>query len=248
MAQTTPGVSPPNPNAGPCALSADGAQLNYGNGRAGLSSAIFQPQGPGPFPAILLLHPSVGLDQTMLDHGAWLASQGYVALAPDYFTPVGITDPEGTIGGKWDAILSNLLAAVDCLKSLPFVAGDQLAIVGFSIGAPTGFMVATQRDFKAIVTWYGSFYLPVPPNSARDLHVVLPRVNSAVLMLTGEADPRSTVANARSMQAVLNAGKPVGVVTYPSVGHNFDRPGPTYNAAALADARSQMLTFLVSVP
>lgn len=71
-------------------------RASYKSNRAEISGFFYKPQGNGAFPGVLILHSSNGLTEFERLYTSWLASQGYVALAPDYFTPIGITSQNST--------------------------------------------------------------------------------------------------------------------------------------------------------
>lgn len=50
-----------------------------------LLAAVFRPQGVGPFPVVVLLHPGGGLNSMFLALGPELASAGFVAVAGCWF-------------------------------------------------------------------------------------------------------------------------------------------------------------------
>ena len=75
----------------------DANRATYKSSGVDVSGYFYQPQGNGPFPAVLVLHGKSGLGEGSRAYASWLAMQGYVAFAPDYFTPIDMT-PE-----KFDA-------------------------------------------------------------------------------------------------------------------------------------------------
>ena len=224
-----------------------------------ISGAFSRPQGNGPFPAVLVPHARGGLTPQDKDYAAWLATQGYVALAPDYFTPLGIVPSplpsaggEEIIGKYADAIRDDLARGLECLKSLPFVAQDRIGVVGFSLGGYFAVVLAARPDVKGVVAYYAP-YAGSPVNNYPTPYTfayLAAQVRAPVLMLHGDADTLAPIANARSAQSVLNSsGKQAELVVYPGVGHAFNRrpPGPgVYDASATADAQARVLAFLTA--
>src|SRR5215813_8665629 len=60
-----------------------------------LDGSLYRPQGPGPFPTMVLLHTCSGVQQLELQWAAWVRARGYVALVVDSFAPRGKRDCGG---------------------------------------------------------------------------------------------------------------------------------------------------------
>src|SRR5712692_7225669 len=62
--------------------------VQYGDaGGQQLLMDVYQPDGPGPFPAVILIHGGVfthGDKSSLAPEGQWLASNGYAAFSIDY--------------------------------------------------------------------------------------------------------------------------------------------------------------------
>jgi carboxymethylenebutenolidase len=50
---------------------------------------LVQPSGAGPFPTVLVIHENRGLNPYIEDVARRLATEGFLALAPDGLSPVG---------------------------------------------------------------------------------------------------------------------------------------------------------------
>ena len=237
----------------PCTVNGD--QATYSNGQVALTGILAKPNGDGPFPGVLVLHPQGGLhDWHEGVFAQFLASQGYVALAPDYFTPEGITPAtfEQSWSVKADAVREDLARGLDCLKSLPWVAPQKIGVVGFSLGGHWAMLLSTRSDVKAVVTWYGAME-GRPLNGANVKYpfgVVAPAVLAPILMLQGDAERDVFVASARGAKDLLDAaGKSAELVIYPGIDHGWDQQGnPTYvySEPATQDARARTLAFLAA--
>lgn len=57
---------------------------------ATLTAQLYTPKGPGPFPALVLLHGCGGLGPNMFAWAEWLRAEGYAALVLDSFGGRGI--------------------------------------------------------------------------------------------------------------------------------------------------------------
>ena len=55
----------------------------------GCAGCSVVPEGPGPWPGVVLVHEAYGVNEVMRRQVARVASAGYVALMPDLFTDGG---------------------------------------------------------------------------------------------------------------------------------------------------------------
>ena len=61
--------------------------FSYEHDGVPLTGQIARPSGPGPYPAVLVMHSALGLDDLVCRRAAELAESGYVALATDMYGP-----------------------------------------------------------------------------------------------------------------------------------------------------------------
>ena len=236
-----------------CAEDAASGKLNYKSGARSYSGNFFRPPGSGPFPAMLVLHTSVGLFDHELAYGQWLADQGYVALAPDYFAPVGVTS--GTIDMKTfqaDVVREDLARAIDCLRSLTYVDKARVGAVGFSLGGYLALTLGTRDDVGAVIAYYAGACdqsVDITCATRYPMATVAAQMRAPVLLLHGQADTVVPFAFIRATQDIFQrAGKASELVPYPGVGHAFDftnrASSPNYNPSATANAKARVLAFL----
>jgi len=226
-------------------------RVSYGEGGR-LSGTFLQPQGTGPFPAALVLHTRGGLLDHEQDIAAWLASQGYVALAPDYFTPLGVTAQtfeSATFGVQYSDEAREIIAqALECLKSLSFVDPNRIGAVGFSLGGYFGFMLATRDDVKGVVSYYGAYHgSPVTRVPTQySFSDIVNQLRAPILMLHGDQDTTIPITRANRVENLLTQGaKAFQLIVYPGVEHRFDMVDTLdFNFAAAADAQAKTLDFL----
>src|ERR1700735_1165543 len=95
-----------------------------------------RPAGPGPFPAVLVLHGCEGPSAVAAAAEQQLVQQGDVALAIDTLAPQGMKNACSSGGAS---VIANsaryAYVALGWLAAQPFVTGDHLGVVGFSMGA-----------------------------------------------------------------------------------------------------------------
>jgi len=209
--------------------------------------ALFRPDGPGPFPAVVVLHACLGVRTKDTRWAEELRDQGYVALVVDSMTGRGLTTLDQRRGvcqgmALWGATRAgDLSASLDYLRTLPYVDATRLAVVGFSHGAwaaldfLSGASAEDVRGLQAIIGFYP--YCGVA-SRARWLgwHVDVP-----TLLLLAADDRMVSTGQCRRLAARAQAGgRPVAVTIYPDVGHAFDwRASP-----ATEDAHRKVGTFL----
>lgn len=226
-----------------------------------LTGSLTRPDGPGPFPAVVLLHTCSGIGPRFEPEWArWFRADGYVALLVDSFSQRGISNvcAPGSPGPTMSQVGRDALAALDHLRSLPFVDGRRIAVVGWSYGGGAVLNLAAyqptllgmrepDRLFHAAVAFY-------PPC------MTLSQLTMPTLMLMGAADdwtpPQNCVTSGQRLRA---KGEPIDWVVYPGAFHSFDRAefgtqtirymGKTskYDGLAAADAEVRVRRFLRDV-
>ena len=105
---------------------------------------LSKPDGPGPFPAVVIVHDCSGLGPR--SSGApdrWareLLGRGYVVLIPDSFTTRGFADGVCTVTSTRGIDVSperragDAYAALAHLRTLPYVDGSRVGLMGGSHG------------------------------------------------------------------------------------------------------------------
>jgi len=163
---------------------------------------VYEPHGPNPHPAMLLLHGAGG------NAGFWLdqltppiAKAGVAVYAVHYF------DRTDTIRAEMQMItdgvhvplwLDTIRQALAYIAHRPTVDPRRIALVGISLGAFLSLAIATQPGtpaIKAIVEVSGGL---VPPYSADATSAYPP-----TLILHGDADTVVTVGHAHALDGLL---------------------------------------------
>ncbi len=225
---------------------------------ATLSGDLSLPRGPGPFPAVILLHGCAGIGSNIREWSHWLVHEGYATFVLDSFTgrrlrrlcgyPAPLTGPMRA---------PDVYAAASYLKTLGAIDGQRIAAIGFSHGGWTALAAATSEDLHPEVALRGfiAFY---PGCGGRS---TLPGT-APVLILTGGKDDWTPAAPCQPLADNSRAaGRDVTTVIYPEARHHFDGAelrgivfvpdalrgrGATlqYNPAAHEDSEKQVLRFL----
>ncbi|MGD0761956.1 MAG: dienelactone hydrolase family protein [Roseiarcus sp.] len=189
---------------------------------APLQGYLTKPSGPGPFPAVVLLHSCLGLPANRQSIADALARQGYVALFVDDFAARGLKE---TCAVDFAEALPDAYGALAFLFRRPFVDGRRIGVVGYSQGADTALKIASSRFAVAFALPDGArfkvaaaFY---PPCDNLDKA----RLNIPTLILVGEADDVTPAADCRRLaEAQPAGGGDVRLVVYPGAAHGFDNP------------------------
>ncbi len=197
-----------------------------------------------------MLHGKGGQNLSTRDRASWLATQGYVALAPDYFTAIGMTAEKFDVSfytTSVDPAREVLGNGLEALKSLSYVDAKRLGVMGFSLGGYLSFIMASRDDVKGIVSYYGA-YAPALRTPRYPLADIVAQIKAPVLMFHGDKDELVPIGDANTASDLLKKNnKQYEYIVYPGAGHVFDVPGgATYSATAAADAQQKALTFFAA--
>jgi len=124
---------------------------------------LVQPNAPGPFPAVLVIHENRGLNPYIEDVARRAATEGFLALAPDGLSPVGGYPGNDDDGRALQARLDQGTLRTDMVNSATFLkthrlSTGRLGVTGFCWGGSTvNFLaVALGGDLQAGVPFYGA--------------------------------------------------------------------------------------------
>jgi dienelactone hydrolase len=183
---------------------------------------LAQPDNLGPWPAVLIGHDGVGLDEYQRQRADDLAAHGYLALAMDYHGGETFFD-------RPDAMLARVLplmadvermraigrAALDILLALPGVDRHRIAALGYGAGGQIVLELARIGvPFKAIAVVHPGF----PDAEAEEWA----GVTSTFLLCTGSEDPLCTPEQVLTFgRALQQAGVDWRVNIYGGAKHAF---------------------------
>jgi len=202
---------------------------------------LVQPAGPGPFPAVLVIHENRGLNPYIEDVARRAAVEGFVALAPDGLFPVGGypgNDDDGrTLQGNLDQakLRTDMLNSATVLKSHKLSNG-KLGVTGFCWGGSTvNFLAVTLgSDLQAGVPFYGA--------AAETAGV--PKIKAPLLIQYAETDPRINEMWPAFETALKAAGVPHQMHIYPGTQHGFhNNSTPRYHEASAKLAWDRTIAF-----
>ena len=189
---------------------------------------------------ILVLHAWWGLNSFFKSLCDRLASEGFVAFAPDL--------NEGRVAKTIEEakeIMSSLdgqrkydvaMATVDFLRARPEVRNESLALIGFSMGAAWSLVLASERpeDFDKAVLFYGA--------GEGDFA----KIKAEILGHYSDTDEWEDINYVRSMENDLrNAGVKTNFHIYSQMPHwFFEDDRPEFNPGAAELAWTRTLEFL----
>ena len=188
------------------------------------------PTGAGPFPAVLVVHENRGLNPYVEDVARRVATEGFVALAPDGLFPVGGYPGNDDDGRTLQAGLDQGKLRTDMLNSAKYLKSHKsstgkLGVTGFCWGgSTTNYLAATLGpDMNAGVPYYGA-----PAATA-----AVPKIKAALLIQFAETDDGINKMWPTYEAALKSAGVAHAAYFYPGTQHGFhNNSTPRYNEAA----------------
>jgi dienelactone hydrolase len=200
-------------------------EVVYGADGLEMVGHLARPGGEGPWPAVLIGHDGIGLDDYQRRRADLLAERGYVALAMDYH------------GGQFfagapEAMLARVLpliadpdrmravgrAALDVLLAVPGADPDRLAALGYGAGGSIVLELARAGvPFRAVAAVHPG----LPPARPEDWAGVA----GVFLLGTGSEDPLCTPDEVLAFtRALQDAGVDWRVHVYGGAQHAFWAP------------------------
>ena len=203
-----------------------------------LTGLLYRPDGEGPFPAIVALHGAGGIFPYQLWWARYLSQQGYVVLMVDSYCKRGVLcehssgddDPaRGRVMRNWDRIpvpqrVADAYGALDHLKSLSYVEGDKIGVVGWSWGGSAAlYALNLEKRLRVSSTFAGAVaFYPNYKYMTRSRHWGGYKISKPVLILYGKDD---VLESTESYAEALNAAVPAVIVAYDGGVRKFDEVG-----------------------
>ena len=220
-------------------------------------AAVARPSGPGPFPALIILHGTHGFAEEYVQLARDMARRGVLGVAACWFeghrgagtryiTPIKCASGPPFVDTpgleRFRLARKSVNALVEAVRALPDVRKNRVALFGHSRGggAALDYVLLHTGTVKAAVLNSAGY----PPEvTARASEVDVP-----ILLMHGTADSPAgggsaftNVTMARVFEAALgNAGKAVDAVYYEGAGHETLFTVRTQ----YEDALQRMTTFL----
>jgi carboxymethylenebutenolidase len=240
-------------------------KLAYPDGKGdSLMTWIVYPSTSNPkTPVVVVAHEVYGLSSWVRGVADQLASQGFIAIAPDLNSRIRgeasadsiRTDSAQKLAGKVPPADRN--SAIDAAAAYAMSqasAAPRYAIIGFCYGGSTTWYHTINGGlpgFSGGVAFYGLPYM----NGAVPNADSLKKINKPIMLLSGSKDPRIGAAMPAVDSTMKSLGKWYYGNNYPGAVHGFaraqDDPKATRdeaeeqaNLAAIKDAWPRTITFL----
>jgi dienelactone hydrolase len=196
-------------------------------GPQALQGYLRLPDGPGPSPAVVLLHGCGGAWRGIDERwGKLLAEWGYVTLTVDSFGTRGITS---ACTGPPPPTLYDAYRALNFVVGQSSVDPSRVAVMGFSQGAMLALHavehgaieLSAKEKFRAAIGFY-------PPCLGLKGNMTVP-----TLILIGELDDWTPARECRNLaegrddwgiSREKGKGVPIEITVYPGAYHDFDVP------------------------
>ncbi|MET3853597.1 dienelactone hydrolase family protein [Rhizobium sp. OAE497] len=229
-------------------ISADDARLKaadvtYPGGAGEMKGYLVQPKdASGKLGSVIVIHENRGLNPHIRDVARRMALEGFIALAPDFLSPLGGTpeneDQAREMFGKLDAAATaaNAEASLKYLQGLPDANGN-VGAIGFCWGGGTVNNFATKSpELKAGVAYYGA-----QPKADQ-----VPAIKAALMLHYAGLDDRINAGIDDYKKALEANGKNFQIFVYDGVNHAFnnDTSSARYDKKAADLAWSRTVEFL----
>jgi carboxymethylenebutenolidase len=225
-----------------------------------MQTAIFKPEGAGPWPAVVVCMDAGGLREAIFEVAEHLAKRGFLAVVPDFYHALGdpltlLPEAERSAPGAFWKIFADatirtrffreffgpatdyknveqsLGAALEYLEASQQSNG-KVGTTGYCMGGNISFRAATLfgARIRATASFHGGFLATDNPDSP---HKRAADIKSRVYVAGAIEDVTFTDAAKQQLEAALSAaGVEHRVETY-AAHHGFAvRDNPTYNAQA----------------
>jgi carboxymethylenebutenolidase len=199
-----------------------------------------QPDDDAVFPAVVVIQEWWGLDDHIMSVADRIASEGYVAIAPDFYRGEVAGEPDDArrlaMQLERPKARKDVQGAIDYLLSLPNVAPKKAGIVGFCMGgAIAGSMSYQGKNVGAVVSFYGGGF--------KIDDEIAGAISAPFLGIYGEDDHGIPQEMVRENERQLKEKNiPHEIIVYPAAPHAFfNDTRQSYRPDAAADAWSRTL-------
>jgi carboxymethylenebutenolidase len=176
---------------------------------------------PGPWPGVVVIHESWGLNGDIRAHADRLAREGYLALAPDLYRGKSFARCLRDMFRQLHAGSGSAFDVIDAARATLAARPDstgKTGVLGFCLGGGFALLCAPRGEFSVASVNYGE----VPADAARVLAGSCPIVASY-----GARDPMGAGPPRRLDDALTGLNVPHDVKLYPDAGHSFMSTKPT---------------------
>jgi len=214
------------------------------NGTQGEGYLATPESGSGP--GVIVIQEWWGLNDQIKGVAERLATEGFVALAPDLYRGAHASEPDEAakimMSLNLERATKDLSGAVDFLTAHDAVTGDGIGVIGFCMGGGVALWLATLRpdQVKAVVPFYGI----IPWEAAQPDYS---KLAGAVQGHYAENDDFANPESVRALDAQLKSlGKQAEFFEYAGTEHAFtnDHRPEVFVPEATALAYDRAFAFL----
>jgi carboxymethylenebutenolidase len=217
---------------------------------------VAAPGTGGPWPGVVVVHDFGGMGQDLRNQADWLASQGYLAAAPDLYYWGSRLRCLWTIMREIGAGSGRTFDDIECVRGWLARHSEctgKIGVIGFCMGGAYAVALAPAHGFSASSVNYGG--------CPKDAQVALAGACPIVGSFGGrDRSPMGRSAAPRMETALTALGIDHDVKVYPDAGHGFiNDPDPAdatpfliflakisgtrYHDASATDARRRITAF-----
>ena len=195
----------------------------------------------GKLPTVIVIHENRGLNAHIRDVARRVALEGFVALAPDYLSPLGGTPADEEKAREMIGQLDPAQTVANGVATVAFLKGHEsgtgkVGAMGFCWGGGTvNNLAAAAPDLGAGVAYYGR-----QPDTED-----VPKIKAALLLHYAGQDERINAGIDAYKAALQAAGKDFTVYVYEGAQHAFnnDTSAARYNKEAADLAWGRTIAF-----
>lgn len=236
----------------------DSQEIMFTSAQAQIPAYMSKPKDTtNKLPVIIIASEIFGVHEYIADVTRRLAKQGYMAIAPEFFTRAGDPTELGTVAEIMEKIVSitsdkqvmqDIEAAIDWAGKN---GGDiaRVGITGFCWGGRITWLACENiKAIRAGVAWYGRLLGDKNSNTPEHPIDLVSRLSAPVLGLYGAQDTGIPVSSINEMKKALasvkanNAAKESKFEIYPDAPHAFHADyRESYRAGPAQDGWNQLL-------
>jgi dienelactone hydrolase len=201
-----------------------------------LSGWESKPAGPGPFPAVVLLHGCHGVSASTAEWARWFTARGYVALIVDSWNARGMT--EGCSAASRDVPakdrFGDAVGALRYLHTRPWIDPERIGVIGWSNGGVIAMSLVNgpsleRQAARGVVPPAPGFRAAIGVYPGGCFSLIHEQVIRPLLVLVGSADDWTPADTCAEMVAAMRSrGAPAEIVIYPGAVHYFDVEGQSW--------------------
>jgi carboxymethylenebutenolidase len=204
-----------------------------GGGGTQIHAYVAQPDGPGPFPGVVLLHHPPGWDEFYREFTRRFAEHGFIAICPNLLEQFGHGTPDdvaararGEGGVADDSVVADAEAAMNWVKAQP-TSNGKVGVIG-TCGSGRWAVLAASRvqGFGAAADLWGGNVI-MSPDRLTDKQPVAPidltpNLSAPLIGLFGNDDQSPSPAQVNQHEEALQQhGKIYQFHRYDGAGHGF---------------------------